>query len=140
DSTQDMPVELLHTILLGLTKYVWFMTHSKWKDLQKSAFSVRLQDTDVHGLSVPAIQANYIMQYANLLIRRKLKTLAQIGAFHVYDQAYHLLFKLWKASGELSALLWYPEIRDMDAYIVSKHLASLHCHALIHTVIIIRLM
>ncbi|EKM58809.1 uncharacterized protein PHACADRAFT_205059 [Phanerochaete carnosa HHB-10118-sp] len=92
DLTKDMPIKILHTILLGLA-------------------------TDVNGLSIPAIRAGYILQYANSLIGRQLKTIAQTIVFHVRDLVLPLYFQLWVAVGELSALLWHSEIHNMDKYL-----------------------
>ncbi|EMD36483.1 hypothetical protein CERSUDRAFT_74441 [Gelatoporia subvermispora B] len=105
DPTKDTPVKLLYTILLGTTKYVWYMTHSQWKDTQKQTFAVRLQSTETQGLSIPPIRAKYIMQYANSLIGWQLKTVSQV------------------ASGELTALLWFPAIYDMNTYIADLKVA-----------------
>ncbi|KAJ7018199.1 hypothetical protein C8F04DRAFT_1329160 [Mycena alexandri] len=102
DPTKDTPVEILHTILLGIVKYIWHISHTP--------------ATNTNGLSIHAIRANYIMQYAGSLIGRQLKAIAQTNVFHVYDILSPDKFKAWKATGELAALLWFPEIRNLAEY------------------------
>ncbi|EKM48226.1 uncharacterized protein PHACADRAFT_52557, partial [Phanerochaete carnosa HHB-10118-sp] len=117
DPTQDTPIEILHTILLGMTKYVWHMTHIQWTTEQKNLYAHRLQATDVKGLSIPAVRAQYIMQYVSSLVGRQLKTITQTISFHAYDLVPPLVFQLWRAAGEFSSLIWFPEIQNLDEYL-----------------------
>jgi len=58
------------------------------------------------------------MQYRNGLIGKHFKTLMQTMVLHVHDLVSDEQFTLIKAIGLLGALLWVPEIEDMDGYLV----------------------
>ncbi|KAL6301292.1 hypothetical protein BKA93DRAFT_819090 [Sparassis latifolia] len=97
DPTQDTPVELLHTILLGLVKYYWHSLHTSWTEANQDLFTLRLQATDIQGLNIPPIRASYIIQYRNGLIGKHFKTIMQTATFHVHDIASPSQFKVMKA-------------------------------------------
>ncbi|KAJ6600735.1 hypothetical protein B0H10DRAFT_2083083 [Mycena sp. CBHHK59/15] len=124
DPSQDTPLELLHTILLGVIKYIWHhMNTTKWSDTEWHLLAIRLQSTDLTGLTVLPIQAAYMIQYKNNLIGKHFKTLMQILAFHVHDISTPEQFTLIKAAAELGARLWIPEIDDMDEYLAQVEIA-----------------
>ncbi|KAJ6608000.1 hypothetical protein B0H10DRAFT_1816685 [Mycena sp. CBHHK59/15] len=116
DPNRDTPVKILHTILLGIIKYVWYILHSGWSDAQRDLFVIRLQSTDIDGLTIPPICSAYMMQYRNGLIGNHFKTLMQTMVFHMHDLVSPELFTLVKAVSALGSLLWVHEIDDMDQY------------------------
>lgn len=124
DVTQDTPVEILHTVLLGIMKYAWHGLHTSWKEKEQDLFVIRLQSTDISGLTVPPIRAAYMMQYRNGLIGKHFKTLMQTMVFHVHDLVTPDEFILIKALGSLGAMLWVAEIENMDEYTVRPFPAS----------------
>ncbi|KAF7293432.1 FAD-binding-3 domain-containing protein [Mycena indigotica] len=118
DPCQDTPVELLHTVLLGVMKYIWhFMNTKQWSDSDRCLLAIRLQSTDTSSLTIPPIRAAYIVQYRNSLIGKHFKTLMQTLAFCSHDICTAEQRRLIKTAGDLGARLWIPEIDDMDAYL-----------------------
>ena len=118
DPTQDMPIEILHTILLGIMKYVWHSLNVSWMDSTHAIFAIRLQLVDLSGLTVAPLRAGYIIQYQNNLIGKHFKTLIQMLAFTVHDLVTSQEFTLIQAVGALGAALWVHKIKNMDEYIV----------------------
>jgi hypothetical protein len=119
DPHRDTPGEMLHTWLLGHKKYVWHLTSKDWNAEKENIFSTRLQSSSLHGLTITPPRASYIVQYKNSLIGKHFKVLQQLAIFHLHDLCSPELFDLWKATGELGAFLWMPEIWDMKSYLVS---------------------
>lgn len=99
------------------------MLHSSWKDAAGDLFAIRIQSTDLDGLTVPPVQGAYMVQYRNNLIGKHFKTLMQTMAFHLHDtddvqMSTTPQFRLVKAVGALGAVLWVHEIDDMEEYLV----------------------
>ncbi|KAH9911660.1 uncharacterized protein B0H18DRAFT_892153 [Fomitopsis serialis] len=114
----DTPGEILHTYLLGQEKYVWHKTTSPWDKKKDELFAARLRSTSVDGLTLPPLRAEYLLQYKNSLVGKHFKALQQVGVFHLHDDlCSDLVRQLWKATGELGAMLWYSKIRRMDEYL-----------------------
>ncbi|THV05527.1 hypothetical protein K435DRAFT_892109 [Dendrothele bispora CBS 962.96] len=117
DPHLDTPGELLHSWLLGPDKYVWHSTSQGWNSDYESIFAVRLQSSCLDGLTIPPPRAEYMMKYKNSLIGKHFKSLQQLAVFHLHGLCSNQLFNLWKATGELGAYLWMPEIRNLDIYL-----------------------
>ncbi|KAF9786365.1 hypothetical protein BJ322DRAFT_1099898 [Thelephora terrestris] len=119
DPHQDSSIDLLHTILLGLDKYVWHKTSSAWNEKKGKLFSLRMNlASSLDGLSGSREDAEYLIRYKNNLVGRQFKFIQQLAVFHLRrDMCNDLIFDLWKATGELGALLWYPIINDMGQYL-----------------------
>ncbi|KAJ7193158.1 hypothetical protein GGX14DRAFT_537656 [Mycena pura] len=116
DPNRDTPVEILHTILLGIVKYAWHALHTSWSAKEQDLFAVRLQSTDIDGLTVPPIRAAYMMQYRNNLIGKHFKSLMQTMVFHVHGMTSPEEFILVKAISVFGAVLWGPEIDEMEQH------------------------
>ncbi|KAF8488776.1 hypothetical protein JB92DRAFT_3249859 [Gautieria morchelliformis] len=117
DPHRDTLVEILHTVLLGLIKYVWHNLHTSWKDPERELFIICLQGTNIDGLTIPPIRAAYMSQYCNALVGKHFKTLMQTVVFHVHGIVSQPQFELIKATGRLGAVLWYHKICNMVEYL-----------------------
>ncbi|KAJ7222267.1 hypothetical protein GGX14DRAFT_532238 [Mycena pura] len=124
DPARDTPVEILHTILLGVIKYIWhhLNTH-QWSDTQRHLLAIRLQSTDISGMKVPPMRGAYMMQYRNNLIGKHFKTIMQTLTFHVHEVCIWEQFQLVKAAADLGARVWVTVIDNMDDYILELEIA-----------------
>lgn len=119
DIHKDTPTEILHTLLLGVVKYLWSQTVSLVADQKAEAiFQARLHSLSSEGLNVPSLLANYMCKHAGSLIGKHFKIIAQIMPFAVFDLVPEALFIAWLLIGILVVLLWHTEIKDMEEYLV----------------------
>ena len=112
-------------------KYVWHMLNLLWSDADRAQFAIRLQSIDLNGMTVPPVQAAYMVQYRNNLIGKHFKTLMQTLAFVIHGMVTPQEFALVKAVGELGAVLWVHEIHDMELYLVGSNIYHFVCVTLI---------
>ncbi|KAF8963433.1 hypothetical protein BDZ97DRAFT_1939527 [Flammula alnicola] len=118
DPHKDSPCEILHTYLLGEDKYIWYDTSKKWDKKKEELFAICLQSSSLDGLAINSLRAHYCVQYKKSLIGKHFKALQQLAVFHLNDTLCPPdIFEIWKASGELGAMLWFPEIKNMSQYL-----------------------
>ena len=115
-------MEALHTISLGPSRYAWSTTTGQWNTDKEKKFVAWLGTRDVDGLAgVPCgVQASYLVAYRGNLIGKHFKWISQLTVFSLHwGGCDPILFDLWKATGELGALVWFTKILDVDQYVVS---------------------
>ena len=122
----DTPMEVLHTILLGVVKYFWGQTvflleKAKLLDLLQA----RLDSVGQDGLNVPPLNARYICQYKGGLNGKHFKSLAQVMPFLIYDIVPQTVLDAWSLISELVILIWHTQIDDTEKYLVNvDHFSS----------------
>ncbi|CDO77297.1 hypothetical protein BN946_scf184753.g47, partial [Trametes cinnabarina] len=104
--------------LSRVDKYAWHKTNTEWDKKNEELFSVRLRASSIDGLTLTSVLGDYITRYPNSLLGKHFKIIQQLAVFQLYDGVCPpLVFDLWKATGELGAMLWFHKIRDMETYI-----------------------
>ncbi|KZT50728.1 hypothetical protein CALCODRAFT_535658 [Calocera cornea HHB12733] len=144
DPHLSTPVEILHTFLLGLVKYLWGATVEyleapakkvPGRPLQPLAarslalLQTRLASLNEYGWKQPKLQPMYLVQHKKQLIGKHLKQLAQCMPFVIEDLVSEPLLEAWVLVGLATPLLWTTSIRDSTAYVVrvsSSFLAPYH--------------
>lgn len=124
DPHSDMPVEILHVVLLGFVKYLW-------RDLvqnqigsnaeQKELLVTRLSSFNVSCLGISPLAGHTLVQYCGSLTGRDFCAIAQVAPFVAYDLVSKDCFETWVALSKLIPLIWQPEIKDIDTHCVSLH-------------------
>ena len=114
----DTPVEILHTILLGVVKYFWGQSvHIMEKGHKMQTFMVCLSSVNKNGLNAPSLNAEYICQYKGGLIGKHFKSIVQIMPFVVHGLLPLQVIDAWTCLGTLVVLLWHTHIEDLDVYL-----------------------
>ncbi|CAD6940211.1 unnamed protein product [Tilletia controversa] len=124
DVHQQMPPEVLHTIILGPLKYLAAITDSTLNDDARDQLQVRLEAVPTDGIECgKTFRASYFLAHLNSLVGRELKALAQVisSAMAPLVEAGSIskhLQHAWLRTAELAKLVWVDSIdRDaMDEY------------------------
>ncbi|KAG1804512.1 uncharacterized protein BJ212DRAFT_1449734 [Suillus subaureus] len=83
---QDMPTEILHTVLLGVVKYFWGQSvYLLEKAKLLGIFQMHLDSIKRAGLNAPCLNAEYICHYKGGLIGKHFKSLVQVMPFLIQD-------------------------------------------------------
>ncbi|KAL9940827.1 hypothetical protein V8E36_000315 [Tilletia maclaganii] len=108
--TEDLPCEILHTILLGTVKYLARETFKTLSSTSKSSLTQWLGEANMQGIGDGSrLTGAYMVKHVRSLVGKDLKRLGQVmhWALEQIDSSPDLQ-EAWKAQGELAALCMRP--------------------------------
>ncbi|KDN47459.1 hypothetical protein RSAG8_03599, partial [Rhizoctonia solani AG-8 WAC10335] len=115
----DTPTETLHTILLGVVKYLWLESINQMdKQHVFPLFCTRLRSVSVSGLDCGPV-SNYITTNRGSLNGKHYRTLIQLAPFCLHNLVETELVNAWLVLGRLTVLVWYSSIDNIDEYVAS---------------------
>ena len=124
DAHQDTPVEVLHTVLLGFTKYFWRDAIARLSAANKALLILRISSLNTTGLGFPRLSGKTYVQFAGSLVGRDFRVIVQIAPFVLYDLLPDYLFETWLALCALVPLIFQPVIFNLDKYLVCFYVLS----------------
>ncbi|KAE8218260.1 hypothetical protein CF319_g7831 [Tilletia indica] len=123
DPSVQLPVELLHVVLLGLVKYLFRATINKLDERQKARLSARLSAADVDGLGLDSrLRGGYMVRHALSLngkdFRALLAVVPSILPLVDTDDSLDSLSQAWLAAARLGSALYADSVERirLDAY------------------------
>ncbi|KAL9939209.1 hypothetical protein V8E36_002022 [Tilletia maclaganii] len=127
DITEDLPCEILHTILLGTVKYLARETFKTLSSTSKSSLTQWLGEANMQGIGGGSrLTGAYMVKHVRSLVGKDLKRLGQVmhWALEQIDSSPDLQ-EAWKAQGELAAALYAPVLFRSKEHQWDIHLKSL---------------
>ncbi|KAH9807809.1 hypothetical protein DFH28DRAFT_1201673 [Melampsora americana] len=85
DGHMDTPVESLHVVLLGVTKYLYRDVISNLSPPELVAVTGRWQSFGIEGLDVAPIQPHNMVHYANSLLGKDFRVVLQAAPFVFFE-------------------------------------------------------
>ncbi|KAL9939339.1 hypothetical protein V8E36_002152, partial [Tilletia maclaganii] len=127
DVTQDLPCEILHTVLLGTVKYLMRATVSRLTAQQKADLGRWLGEANMTGIGDSIrFRGKYAIKHAQSLVGKDFKRLTQIMPWALQQiQASEELTEAWSLQGRLAAALHVPVLKRNSLVAWTTHLRSL---------------
>ncbi|KAH9809107.1 hypothetical protein DFH28DRAFT_1191574 [Melampsora americana] len=117
DGHLDTPVESLHVVLLGVTKYLYRETISNLSPAELFDLQGRWQAFQIDGLNVAPIQPRNMVQYANSLLGKDFRVVLQAAPFVFFEFLPDDYRHCWIALVHLASLIFQTAIFNKQTYI-----------------------
>ncbi|KAH9820292.1 hypothetical protein DFH28DRAFT_1218255 [Melampsora americana] len=117
DGHLDTPVESLHVVLLGVTKYLYRETISSLSPAELLAVQGRWQAFQIEGLNVAPIQPRNMVHYANSLLGKDFRVVLQAAPFVFFEFLPDNYRHCWIALVHLASLVLQNTIFNKETYI-----------------------
>ncbi|KAI8452672.1 hypothetical protein BY996DRAFT_6431774 [Phakopsora pachyrhizi] len=108
DGHKDTPVEVLHVILLGIVKYLYY---------KKEELVARFQSFDISNLNIPSIKAKYLVQHYSSLVGKDFKIIIQAAPFVFFTIIEESRQKIWISLCHLCSLIFQTHISCLENYV-----------------------
>jgi hypothetical protein len=117
DGAEDVPVEVLHVVLLGVVKYLVREFMSKLKPAELSQLEARWRAFNIDGLNMPPLQAKYMVTHYKSFVGKEFCIVLQAAPFVFFPFMTQEKKDTWLALCKMSQLVFMTHIRDMDEYL-----------------------
>ncbi|KAH9807600.1 hypothetical protein DFH28DRAFT_938119 [Melampsora americana] len=117
DGHLDTPVESLHVVLLGVTKYLYREMISNLTPTDLMTVQGRWQAFQIDGLNVAPIQPRNMVQYANSLLGKDFRVVLQAAPFVFFEFLPDNYRHCWIALVHLASLILQTRIFSKDSYL-----------------------
>ncbi|KAH9815307.1 hypothetical protein DFH28DRAFT_969339 [Melampsora americana] len=117
DGHLDTPVETLHVVLLGVTKYLYRDVVSRLLPNELEDLLGRWQGFDIDGLNVAPIQPRNMVHHAHSLLGKDFRVVLQAAPFVFFDFLPDEYRHCWISLVHLASLVFQTRIFDMDVYL-----------------------
>ncbi|KAH9812611.1 hypothetical protein DFH28DRAFT_1177059 [Melampsora americana] len=117
DGHADTPVESLHVILLGVTKYMYRDMISKLTPTELVTIQGRWESFQISGLNVAPIQSRNMVHYANSLLGKDFCVVLQAAPFVFFEFLADDYRHCWISLAHLSSYIFQTWIFHKQAYL-----------------------
>ncbi|KAJ4473242.1 hypothetical protein C8R41DRAFT_968057, partial [Lentinula lateritia] len=122
DPHSDTPVEILHVVLLGFVKYLWrdvIDNQLKKNADKKKELATRLSSLDITGLGIESkLAGDTLVNHYGSLTGSDFRKICQVAPFVLEGFVNNECYQTWLSLSKLVPLIWQPEIKSLDSYIV----------------------
>ncbi|KAH9821264.1 hypothetical protein DFH28DRAFT_1079308 [Melampsora americana] len=116
----DTPVEMLHVILLGVTKYLLRNQMNRCSPTEKNRISAQWRSFNCSGLNIPPIQPKTMIIHFLSLNGKEFRTVIQAAPFIFFECNLSSEERdVWTSLAHLGPYLFQTEISDMQSYLKS---------------------
>ncbi|KAH9825052.1 hypothetical protein DFH28DRAFT_1077491 [Melampsora americana] len=122
DGHTDTPVETLHVVLLGITKYLFRdimkgLPSTKFGSPCYNNISARWRSFNTKGLNIPPIIPNTLIQFYQSLVGKEFRTVLQTVPFVLFDYMTPEKRHVWTSLCLLASYIFQTDIHNMDEYL-----------------------
>lgn len=115
-------MEILHVVLLGFVKYLWrdvIDNQLKKNADKKKELATRLSSLDISGLGIESkLAGNTLVNHYGSLTGSDFRKISQVAPFVLKGFVSDECYQTWLSLSKLIPLIWQPEIKSLDSYIV----------------------